>query len=122
MMPASSAEMLTPMSRIQMLNALSKPSWRIVELHSFLRNRQFDGRQPGWHYCPAGTAQLTRHVLRRLLSLPSPADSATLSLPFYAGTITYLVRNGANLKLADERGETALGLALKLGQKDIATP
>ena len=31
-------------------------------------------------------------------------------------------RNGANLKLADERGETALGLALKLGQKDIATP
>src|SRR5260370_26339767 len=34
--------------------------------------------------------------------------------------ITYLVRNGANLNLADECGETAFGLALKLGQKDIA--
>jgi ankyrin repeat protein len=34
--------------------------------------------------------------------------------------ISYLLRHGANLNLADERGDTALSLALKLRQKDIA--
>jgi ankyrin repeat protein len=34
--------------------------------------------------------------------------------------IAYIVRNGANLNLADECGDTALSLALKLRQKDIA--
>jgi ankyrin repeat protein len=43
----------------------------------------------------------------------------TLRKKVVAG-IAYLVRHGANLNLADECGDTAFGLALKLRQKDIA--
>jgi hypothetical protein len=108
------------MSHIQLLNALEQA---VLAHRNVLPTEQAARRPPvrmapppGGHRSAYGSCSKTPR------SLPSPADSAKLSLPFYAGTVTYLARNGANLKLADERGETALGLALKLGQKDIATP